>query len=167
MDAIIYTSNTGTTKEYAILFGKKFNLPVFSLKEAALPKGAKVIYFGWVMAGGIQGLKKASKKYSIQAVAGVGMGRTGTQIQELHQKNHIEENTPVFLLQGGFDLKKLHGIYHFMMSFMRKMAVKGLSKKENRTEEEDEMLDLMQNGRNLVSEENLTEMYHWFEEKNI
>lgn len=34
MNAIIYTSNTGTTKEYAELLGHHTGLPVYSLKKA-------------------------------------------------------------------------------------------------------------------------------------
>mgnify|MGYP003231882354 CR=1 FL=1 len=34
MKAIIYTSNTGSTAEYAQLLGKKLNLPVHSLQQA-------------------------------------------------------------------------------------------------------------------------------------
>ena len=34
MKAIIYTSNTGSTAEYAQLLGKELNLPVHSLQQA-------------------------------------------------------------------------------------------------------------------------------------
>ena len=56
MKAIIYTSNTGSTAEYANLLGKELNLPVFGLKHAKdkVPAGSEIIYLGWIMAGGIK-----------------------------------------------------------------------------------------------------------------
>ena len=53
MKAIIYTSNTGSTAEYAQLLGKELNLPVHSLQKAKnkVPAGSEIIYLGWIMAG--------------------------------------------------------------------------------------------------------------------
>ena len=52
MKAIIYTSNTGSTAEYAQLLGKELNLPVHSLQKAKnkVPAGSEIIYLGWIMA---------------------------------------------------------------------------------------------------------------------
>ena len=54
MKAIIYTSNTGSTAEYAQLLGKELNVPVHSLQQAKnkVPAGSEIIYLGWIMAGG-------------------------------------------------------------------------------------------------------------------
>ena len=54
MKAIIYTSNTGSTAEYAQLLGKELNLLVHSLQQAKnkVPAGSEIIYLGWIMAGG-------------------------------------------------------------------------------------------------------------------
>ena len=59
MQAILYTSNTGSTARYAQMLGQRLDLPVYSAKEAAkaLPRGAQVLYLGWLMAGGIKGYK--------------------------------------------------------------------------------------------------------------
>ena len=60
MEAIVYTSNTGTTKEYAELLGSKLSLPVYSLNEAKtnLKADSEIIYLGWIMASSIKGYKK-------------------------------------------------------------------------------------------------------------
>ena len=60
MKAIIYTSNTGSTAEYAQLLGKELNLPVHSLQQAKnkVPAGSEIIYLGWIMAGGIKGYNR-------------------------------------------------------------------------------------------------------------
>ena len=136
MKAIAYTSNTGTTKAYAELLGKKISLPVYSLDEAKqkIKHNDEIIYLGWIMASGVKGYKEALKNYKICAVCAVGMGATGTQIKEVREKNNIADFIPVFTLQGGFDIKKLHGFYKIMMMIMVKTAGKELSKKTDRTQ---------------------------------
>lgn len=110
-NAIVYTSNTGYTAEYAYLLGGKTGLPVYALAEAAgqLSEGSSVLYLGWLMAGKVQGYQKAAKRYQIAAVCGVGMGPTGSQIQDLRTANGFPDSLPVFTLQGGFDLARLRG----------------------------------------------------------
>ena len=152
MKAIIYTSNTGSTAEYAQLLGKKLNLQVQS----------EIIYLGWIMAGGIKGYKEAAKLYKVRAVCGIGMGQTGTQLKEVRDKNAIPQRIPLFTLQGNFDVKKLHGAYRFMMNVMVKTAGKGLANKTDRTPEEDDMLDMMINGGKRVSLQNLKAVTEWY-----
>ena len=168
MDAnsIVYTSNTGYTAEYARLLGDKTGLPVYSLAEAEqkLAAGNRVIYLGWLMAGKVQGYKKAAKRYKVQAVCGVGMGGTGSQLQEVRKANAIPEKTPLFTLQGGFDIQKLSGVYKLMMTIMVKTAGKGLAEKQDRTPEEDVMLDMLTRGGSRVSAENLAEVLAWVDE---
>lgn len=69
MQAIVYTSNTGHTAEYAKILGEKTSLPVYALSEAKkqLSSGTEIIYLGWLFANGIKGYKKAAKKYKISA----------------------------------------------------------------------------------------------------
>ena len=164
MKAIVYTSNTGTTKEYAELLGKRTGLPVHSLNEAKerLTGGSEIIYLGWVMAGKVQGYEKAEKQYKVKAVCGVCMGATGSQLQEIREKNQIPGDTAVFSMQGGFDINKLHGIYKMMMTVMSKTAGKALAGKKDRTPDEDTMLDLMLHGGNRVSEENMQALLEWY-----
>ena len=53
MNAIIYTTNTGSTEHYAKLLAQKTGLHVYSLAEAKkrVFAGAEVIYLGWIKAG--------------------------------------------------------------------------------------------------------------------
>lgn len=48
MDAILYTSNTGSTARYARLLARETGLPVWSAAEAknTVFTGAEVIYLG-------------------------------------------------------------------------------------------------------------------------
>lgn len=163
--AIVYTSETGHTKEYATLLAQQTGLPAYELKSAkrVLPQRCKVIYMGWLMAGQIKGYKEAANCFTVKAVCGVGMARTGSQINDMRKNNSIPEQTPVFSLQGGFELEKLHGVYKLMMKVMKSTAGKGLANKQDRTPEEDDMLDLLLNGGNRVSEENLQDLKEWYE----
>ena len=165
-NSIVYTSNTGYTAEYARLLGEKTGLPVYSLAEAEqkLAAGNRVIYLGWLMAGKVQGYKKAAKRYKVQAVCGVGMGGTGSQLQEVRKANAILEKTPLFTLQGGFDIQKLSGVYKLMMTIMVKTAGKGLAEKQNRTPDEDVMLEMLTQGGSRVSADNLAEVLAWVEQ---
>ena len=62
IEAIVYTSNTGYTEEYARMLSKSTGLRALLLKDAvkALKRGTPVIYMGWLMAGIINGYKKAA-----------------------------------------------------------------------------------------------------------
>lgn len=53
MNAVVYTTNTGSTERYAKLLAHETALPAYSLAEAKkkLFPGAEVIYLGWIMAG--------------------------------------------------------------------------------------------------------------------
>lgn len=164
MEAIIYTTNAGSTEKYAKLLAGKTGLPVFSLANARkhLPGGARVIYLGWIMAGCVKGYASASKRYKVCAVCGVGMSQTGTQTESVRLKTSIPLNVPVFTLQGDFNVKKLHGIYRIMMEIMVKTAGKALSEKKDRTPEEDDMLDMMLKGGERVKTENLKAILDWY-----
>lgn len=164
MNAIIYTTNTGSTRHYAELLAKKTGLPVYSLTEAkkAVKAGADIIYLGWIMAGSVKGYAAAAKRYNVCAVCGVGMGQTGTQTENVREKTAIPAKIPVFTLQGNFDVKKLHGIYRPMMELMVKTAGKGLAEKKDRTPEEDDMLDMMLHGGDRVKAENLLSVLNWY-----
>lgn len=111
MNAIIYTTNTGSTEHYAKLLAQKTGLPVYSLAEAKkrVFAGAEVIYLGWIMAGSVKGYAEAAKRYQVRAVCGVGMGQTGTQTDSVRKKSAISADIPLFTLQGNFDVKKLWG----------------------------------------------------------
>ncbi|MDY4968821.1 MAG: hypothetical protein SO101_00965 [Lachnospiraceae bacterium] len=110
--AILYTSNTGHTRQYALLLGDRLGLPVYSLAEAneQLPKGSPVIYLGWIHASHIKGYSCAAKRFVVCAVCGVGLCDTGTMTSEVRTATSIPENIPLFTLQGGLERGKLKGM---------------------------------------------------------
>ena len=160
---IVYTSNTGYTEKYAKLLGEQLGLPAFSAEQAdSLPEGTEILYLGWLMAGVVKGYKKAAQRFSVAAVCGVGMGPAGSQDSDVRKNNAIPQEVPVFTLQGGFDRTKLHGIYRFMMGVMIKVMGSSLRKKENRTPEEDAMLEMVTNGGNFVDVRQLDGVIAWY-----
>ena len=52
MKAIIYTTNTGSTAQYAKMLAEQTGLPAFSMEEAKskVEAGSEIIYLGWIMA---------------------------------------------------------------------------------------------------------------------
>ena len=63
--AVVYTSKTGHTAEYAKIIGEKTGLSVYALGEASrhISKGTEIIYLGWLFANSVRGYKKAAKRY--------------------------------------------------------------------------------------------------------
>ena len=165
--AIVYTSNTGYTAQYAQLLSKKTGLHAYSLEEACekVPKGTEVIYMGWIMAGKIQGFITGLKQYQVAAVCGVGMHPTGSQISVVRQVNGLGTDMPVFTLQGGLNMDKLHGFKKLILKSMGGTMGRQLMAKQNRTPEEDAILDMFRNGGNRVSMQNLKEVVSWYEQE--
>ena len=163
MEAIIYTSYTGSTKKYAELLGHELAIPVLNVQESKtkLSLNTEIIYLGWIMAGKVQGYSSIKNIYKVCAIGAVGMGQTGTQVKEIRKKNDIPESTPLFTLQGNFNLERLHGLYKIMMNIMIKTVGNALEKKENKTIEEEDTLEMMKGGER-VSIKNLQEVINWY-----
>lgn len=161
--AVVYTSNTGTTKEYAQMIGERCGLPVYELEEAMLKceRGDQIIYLGWILSGQIQGFERADKWFSINAVCAVGCGATGSQKVQLQDANKVE--CSLFTLQGGLFLDRLKGANKLMMKIFSKSVIRGYKAQKNLTEDEEAVLDLFKNGGSRVSEENLAEFYRWYD----
>ena len=160
MKAIVYTSNTGHTAEYAKILSQKTGLPVHALSEAkaSLPRGSEIIYLGWLFANHVKGYKKANKRYKISAVCAVGLCDTGTAVPDVRKANSIPEATPIFTMQGGMDKTKLRGINKFMIN----MLTKSMTSKKNKTPDDERMVYLLTNDQNYVSEENTAAFLEWF-----
>ena len=167
--AIVYTSNTGFTAQYASLLGGETGLPVYSLEDASksLPQSSPIVYLGWLTAGKVHGYDKAVTKFNLQALCAVGMAKSGSQMEDVRKSNNLPQGLPLFTLQGGFDLKKLRGVYKLMMLVMSKTVAKKLAAKPDRTPDEEDMLDLFQNGGNRVSLENLRPVLAWYEGESV
>lgn len=88
ISAIVYTSNSGYTAEYARMLGELTGLPVNDLRQVHNPQPQReVIFLGWIMADNVMGYAKASRFYKVRAVCQVGMGpATQAASDKLRQK---------------------------------------------------------------------------------
>ncbi|MBE6588540.1 MAG: hypothetical protein E7643_00030 [Ruminococcaceae bacterium] len=161
MKAIVYTSNTGHTAQYAKILGKQTGLPVFFLDEAltVLPRGTEIVYMGWLFANSVKGYKKAAKRFSVRAVCGVGLCDTGALLEEVRAAISLPEDVPLFTMQGGIDRKKLKGINKFMIGAL----TKSVAGKKDPTEDDRRMLELLTHDTNYVSEMHTKAFAEWFE----
>ena len=158
MDAIVYTSHTGFTRQYAELLADATGLPAYDLAGASaqLSQGAAVFYLGWLKAGAIQGYTKAARRFQVKGVCAVGLADTETQKKAVRAKNRLGE-TPFFLLTGGYDRSKLKGLDGFLMDRMTKFLQKNAQDPQN-----NEMLTMLQQGGSRVSRENLAPILDWW-----
>ena len=163
--AIIYTSNTGHTRQYAILLGDQIGLPVYSLDEAnaQLSGGSPVIYMGWLHASHVKGYSKAAKHFALCAVCAVGLCDTGTLISEVRKATNIPEGIPLFTLQGGIERGRLKGMDKLMIS----MLTKGLAAQKQRSAQDERMLELLSRDESYVSPENLADVLQWYREEQL
>lgn len=163
VNAIVYESNTGYTKEYAQMLGRKAGIPVYECKEAyrKLSADDKVIYMGWLMASLIKGYKKAAKRFDIQAVCGVGMQAASDESLQTLIKSNVITGIPAFYLRGGFDINKLRGFYKLLMKLMINTLIKQI---ETNTPEDVESIDMFKNGGSCVDEANLNPILEWLKQ---
>ena len=157
---IVYSSNTGYTEQYAKLLGKALDMPSYQLGNVPeCHKGAEVIYLGWLFAGNIVGYKKAAKNYCLRAVCGVGMSPPAAELAGgLRTAMHIPSAVPVFYLQGGFDINKLHGPMKLIMKFKCKEIAGRLELRGELSEAEQATYQMTQTGGSAVSDAALAEV---------
>lgn len=144
MAVIIYNSKAGHTYEYALMLSKQLDLPLYNLSEAKLNVNSsqEVIFMSWILGDKVVKLNKM-KKYNIIAVCAVGMVANGTD--SILQNNTI--NCPLFKLVGGFEVKKLKGLY----KLIGKMILNNIDDPE-----------LKQLCGNKVNVNNLLEIMQWY-----
>lgn len=165
MKAIVYTSNTGFTEKYAKLLSEKTGLPAYELKQAKARLSASddVFYLGWLMAGGVKGLKKAQKAFKVNGCCAVGMAPAETQNAEDLKSRNGWSGEGFFVLQGGYAPEKLKGINKIMLNMVTSSTIKKLSAKENLTEADKQMIEGMRKGFDSVSPEAVAPIAQWVE----
>lgn len=148
--AIVYESNTGYTMQYAKMLSEKLNIPCFTIEEAKtnLKRQDEIVYFGWICASKICGLRKVKNRYCIKCYGAVGLfPGDENYIKNLKESNKLKKE--LFYMQGGLDYTKLKGIKRKILQLVRNAM-----EKDNKPENQ-EMIKIFKNGANFVSEENL------------
>lgn len=165
ISAIVFTSNSGYTAQYARLLGQATGLPVNDLSQMHSPQPDKeVIYLGWLMAGQVMGLKKALKMFKVRAICQVGMGPASRAASAALKAKLGIIGMEVFTLQGGFDIKKLHGPYKWIMLLKCRQIKKMLEAKESLNEAQQMTYDMATKGASNVKAENLQGVIDWYQQ---
>ena len=134
ISAIVYTSNSGYTAEYARMLGELTGLPVNDLRQVHNPQPQReVIFLGWIMADNV-----------------------------MRQKLKLGPEVQVFTLQGGFDIRRLHGPYKWIMQVKCREIRRNLESKESLTPAQQLTYDMAAKGASAVKQENLTEIVNWY-----
>ena len=156
VNAIVYTSATGFTRRHAQMLGERTGLPVHDLRGGIPPvRGTRVLYLGWLFAGGVKDLARARRKWNVRGVCAVGMSP-----EEMARDAGIGErlgNTPLFYLRGGYSPEKLPGIYRPMMWMMTKKV----TKEPPKDEKEAYMHQVFREGADFVDEKYLEPVLAW------
>lgn len=165
--AIVYTSNTGFTREYAQMLGKAAKLRVCTLSEAgSLGKKAEILYMGPLMSGHITGIDQAVKRYIVRAACGVGMTEPGEKVLAGLGRSNYVPNAPIFYLQGGYAPKKVGWLKRRMVNIATKSMRESLQKKSKRTAREQAQLDMLLKGGSFVAYQNLEPLQEWLKRQS-
>lgn len=158
MEAIVYESNTGFTKQYAEMLAEAVHLPALPLAEAVgkLPRGSEVFFLGWVCGGKITGLPVASKRFLVEGAAAVGIVFPHPDVVlELQKANKL--SCPLFYLQGGVEPKKLGYFKRKILS----MIAQNLERQEEKTAAVWDLADTLRIGGSYVSQANIEPIVSW------
>lgn len=121
---IVYRSNTGFTREYAEMLGRAEKIKVYSVTEAerSLESGTEIFYMGPLLAGHIEGVDQAVKRYQVQGRVRRGALPLWPAGAGNHLQSQLCANAPIFYLQGGWAPKKVSWLKRRMVG----MATKSL-----------------------------------------
>lgn len=163
---IVYNSKTGFTQQYAQMLAKAQGLRALPLDQARqeLESGAEILFMGWLMAGHISGIDQAVRRWKVTCAVGVGMSPAGKEVLTTLSKANFVPNAPLFYLQGGWAPKKVGWFQRRMVGMVTRGIRKQLQAKSKRTEQEQQMLDLLIRGGSCVEFRNLKPIQQWLEQ---
>lgn len=165
VNAIVYSSCTGSCKKYAQMMSDATGLPAYSLKEFKRQKNKRpIVYIGWLLGGMIVGLNKARMSGRVEAVCQVGMGPDTPALEGIaRQKNHLsDKKLPVFYLQGSFNLSRLPLPMKLIMKKKTKEIAAGLEMKGTLSAQEQATYNMAKNGIGDPAEWDISKFVAWY-----
>ena len=135
-EIVVYQSSTGFTKQYAKWIAEELHTEAVEWKKAGkidLSQYDRVVFGGWVMGNTIVGLDKA-RQFGIKnlVVFATGLSRDSEENRNAIVSVNKLEHTPFFYMPGGMRFDKLN----FFIRFMLKRIKKSIAKKEQKTDQE-------------------------------
>lgn len=167
VNAIIYTSSTGYTAQYAKLLSEATGLPVYALKDSGtLASGREVVYLGWLMAGRVQGLSEARKRFRVSCVCCVGMSPESEALtHKLRLDNHVLGECRLFYLQGGYNPSAVKAPYRPIMKAICARLRRELGARNDLSAGEEATLKMAQGGYSCVGSENLAPVLSYLQSR--
>lgn len=159
---IIYNSKTGFTKQYAHWMSETIGCPAKSLSEVSedtLRTYDNVIYGGWVMGGMITGFEKLKEKQNVAAVFAVGATPAYEEVISAIKEQNKLGDIPLFYLQGGMQFDKLGLFQRGMLKMLKKMV----TKKDNRTRQDEFMAEALGTSFDHSSKEQIKSLVDWYQ----
>lgn len=162
--AVVYQSSTGHTKRYAEAFAQKAQLPLYDSIKAhkQLQKGDEIVYFGWLMAGKIQGYEKAWGKFETRAVCSVGLYPDSERFRSYVARNNILIDTAYYHLRGGIKPDELKGSARILMRIMMRQIEKKQQTGKQITDEEQQMFAAYHEKADFVDLDTLSPVLQWY-----
>lgn len=157
---VIYGSQYGSSKDYALELAKNINCDCKDYKEVKdLNNYNLIIHVGGLFAGGIKGLNTTLKYLPVQAkliiiTVGISDNTSKVNIDNIRKgikrqvPSNILENTLIFHLRGAIDYQKLSVVHRFLMSLVYKQAIK--VDPEKRSEEDKDIIATYNNKVSFV-----------------
>lgn len=169
MDALVYVSKNGSTQRYANMLANELKINAYGLKDAKkkLKQGSSIIYLGCIRADNIMDYKKALNLFDVKIVCAVGMGKTGENVEKIRKANEIKDEIPLFTLQGAFYLSQLKGLDKLIMKMMKNVLIKQITDKGSLTDDDKDMLQLLNEGGDKVNISNLDSLIKYVKDNNI
>lgn len=151
---IIYKSETGFTKQYAIFIQEKLQCQCIDLKDIKkvnLDEYDLIVFGGSMMAGMIKGLKKIKSLIKNQKFIVFAVGLTPQSfkdtIQKIQKDNSLED-IPFYYFEGGVNFDKL-GFFSKKMLQM----VKNNLEKETEDQEAKEMIQRLSVSHSYINKD--------------
>lgn len=151
---IVYKSETGFTKQYAMYIQEELQCQCINLKDFKklnLDEYELIVFGGSIMAGMIKGLKKVKSLINNQKLIVFAVGLTPQYFKETIQKikkDNSLEDIPFYYFEGGVDFDKL-GFFSKKMLQM----VKNNLEKETEDKEAIEMVQRLSQTHSYVNKE--------------
>ena len=157
MVSVVYESQGGSSKRYALALASRIGCGCYSLRNSGdvLGGGSEIIFVGWRSGPYITGLDTAMKDHVVIAAVCVGLEQYSDKDMDLiKNKNRIGN---LFYVRGAMDRSKLNRKQKLILGIV---SIKMLL--FNRSPEDRMVRDVMDNGGDLSSEDQLDPVIGWY-----